>query len=259
MTAAEIPQPHPAAEIFPLMSGADFDALVADIRENGQREPIILHDGLILDGRNRARACEAIGILPRTVAWDGPGTPDAFVISMNLHRRHLSESQRGLIAARLANVKNGEVGRGHEKSGRQICLPEAAKLLNVSVGTVQHAKKVLSEGTSEEIAAVERGDAAASTIAKQINTGLPPAKRKAAREASMAHAGKNPERIQRAQMQADIWAKLGGALDALVALPLPADVADIVNKSPNRRRSVDGKLARSLQWLKDFADACRRD
>ena len=64
---------------------------------------------------------------------------------------------------------------------------------------------------------------------------------------------------QQAQMQADIWAKLGGALDALVALPLPADVADIVNKSPNRRRSVDGKLARSLQWLKDFADACRRD
>ena len=62
---------HPAANIFPLMEGADFEALVADIAEHGQREAIVLHDRLILDGRNRYRACERIGLRPVTREWEG--------------------------------------------------------------------------------------------------------------------------------------------------------------------------------------------
>ena len=53
---------HPAAEIFPLMSDEEFKGLVADIQEHGLREPIVLHDGKVLDGRNRVRACEELGI-----------------------------------------------------------------------------------------------------------------------------------------------------------------------------------------------------
>jgi hypothetical protein len=62
-------------------------------------------------------------------AW--PTTLPTFVVSMNLHRRHLNESQRAMIAARLANIKHGQVGRGHEKSESEISISEAASLLNV--------------------------------------------------------------------------------------------------------------------------------
>ena len=63
---------HPAAAIFPLLEGTEFDSLVADIRENGLRESIWLErDGRILDGRNRLRACEVAGIEPRFRTYDG--------------------------------------------------------------------------------------------------------------------------------------------------------------------------------------------
>jgi hypothetical protein len=46
---------HPAANLFPLMDpeSKEFKDLVENIRQKGQVEPAVLHDGKILDGRNR--------------------------------------------------------------------------------------------------------------------------------------------------------------------------------------------------------------
>ncbi len=82
---------HEAAGLFPPMSEAEFEALVADISENGLREPIVTFSGKILDGRHRWRACKRLNLSPTMVEWDGGGSPMAFVASMNLHRRHLDE------------------------------------------------------------------------------------------------------------------------------------------------------------------------
>ena len=71
---------HPLANIFPLIDGAAFDELVADIKSHVLREPIWLYDGQILDGRNRYRACNAAGIEPRFTAYEG-NDPVALVIS----------------------------------------------------------------------------------------------------------------------------------------------------------------------------------
>ena len=70
---------HPAAALFPLLEGADFEALVADIRANGLHEAIWLdHDGRILDGRNRLRACETAGVEPRFQTYEQRNVTCAF-------------------------------------------------------------------------------------------------------------------------------------------------------------------------------------
>jgi len=48
---------HPAANIFPLLEGDEFEAFKADVKRHGQRETIWTFEGKILDGRNRHRAC----------------------------------------------------------------------------------------------------------------------------------------------------------------------------------------------------------
>jgi len=180
MAASDELKPHPAAEIFPLMTGAHFDALVADIKQNGQREPIIIYNDTILDGRHRYKACLQLGIDPVTTAWEPKGTPEAFVISKNLHRRHLNESQRAMIAKKLARLELGD------NQHAQICAPsqdQAADLLKVSRRTVQHAAVVLDRAAPEMVQAVELGKIPVSTAAQLAH--LPKA-----RQCEIASAGR---------------------------------------------------------------------
>ena len=85
----------------------EFETLVADIRKNGLREPIWLHqDGRVLDGRNRYRACGRAGVEPRFQTYIGPDDSIlAFVVSLNLHRHHLNESQRAMVVVLDAPVR----------------------------------------------------------------------------------------------------------------------------------------------------------
>jgi hypothetical protein len=93
---------HPAAELFPMLVDSEIAELAKDIAAKGLVEPLVVWDGLLLDGRNRRRACEMAGVEPRFVEWHGEGgSPVAFIAARNLHRRHLSESQRAAIAAQV--------------------------------------------------------------------------------------------------------------------------------------------------------------
>jgi ParB-like chromosome segregation protein Spo0J len=240
--------------------GSEFDDLVADIRENGQREPIVVHDGLILDGRNRYRACQVLGFEPMMVEWDQHGTPEAFVTSMNLHRRHLNESQRALIAAKITNMKRGDSLSQRRDDGipsSTTSAAQAGEMLKVHRTTVNAAKKILCEGTPEEISQIERGEASVYRIAKAIRQGLSPAKRKLNGEKTRSDVGKNPERIQRMQINGEIWGRLRSALENLTSLPLPTEVAPIA-RAMDKARLVDDRLLRSLKWLEEFTDAWTR-
>ena len=113
--------------------------------------------------RNSARACKELGIEPKTRVWKGKD-PVAFVVSANLHRRHLDESQRGMVAAKLANMP---AYRPKESTSKDVLISQdkAASTLNVSVATTQRAKHVLDNGTDELIQAVEGGQLPVATAA----------------------------------------------------------------------------------------------
>lgn len=97
---------HPLASLFQLTDGEAYTALVEDIRAHGLNHPIVLYQGMILDGRNRYRACLDAGVPVRTVEYEGDD-PWAFVCSENLRRRHSSESQSAMGATRLAKLPKG--------------------------------------------------------------------------------------------------------------------------------------------------------
>ena len=97
---------HPLAELFPLMEGPGFEELVADIKANGLIHPLTVCEGMLLDGRNRLRACEEAGVAPSYEIYAGPD-PLGFILSQNVARRHLDGSQRAMIAARLETFAHG--------------------------------------------------------------------------------------------------------------------------------------------------------
>ncbi len=162
---------HPAAEMYPLMTGADFDELVEDIRKYGQKEAVTMIGELVLDGRNRIRGCVVNGIEPEKKQWVRNSSPEDFVVSMNEKRRHLTEGQRIMRAARMATMKRGDAAA--QKADRPIgpstlSVDEAARVNKVKPRSVKRGKIVVREGTPEEIAAVERGEVSVSKAAKRI-------------------------------------------------------------------------------------------
>jgi N6-adenosine-specific RNA methylase IME4 len=164
---------HPLANLFPLIEGAEFDDLAADIRAHGQHEDIVLLENKILDGRNRYRACGEAGIEPRFVPFqpDHHGSPLEFVLSKNLRRRHLNESQRAMVAAKLANMRQGERTDQPSANLQKVAQADAARLLNVSSRTVADAVKVAKDAAPELQRAVDHGRLSVSqaAIAARLN------------------------------------------------------------------------------------------
>ncbi len=169
---------HPFAEIFPLIEGADFEALVADIRAKGLRSKIVLYEGMILDGRNRFRACEAAGVPADFEAYRGTD-PLGFVLSLNLSRRHLNETQRALVAAKLETLSHGgarsappadAAGKPHQDANLhlEISRAKAAELLHVSPRSVASAKEILSRGDAALVNVAMQGKIAVSAAAAAL-------------------------------------------------------------------------------------------
>ena len=148
---------HPLCSIFPPMSDEEFDRLRDDIAKHGQRQPILLFDGQILDGRHRHDACLLLKIEPKFETFTGTfDEAESLVLSLNLARRHLDSSQRGMVATRLAKLERGSsLNRSIDPSA--MTQAEAATRLNVSVPTVKRAKYVNEHAAPEVIAEVDAG------------------------------------------------------------------------------------------------------
>jgi protein gp37/ParB-like chromosome segregation protein Spo0J len=169
---------HPFADKFPLLEGGEFEELVADIKQNGLREPIVLTNdkATLVDGRNRYRACDAAGVdlvyetLParytETMILD-------LIVSENVKRRHLNAGQLSMLALDYEKAIAAAAHRGpsKEKSADRPTTPsrstdKAAKAVGAADRTVQRAKAVQRD--APDLAdKVRKGELALDAAAKQ--------------------------------------------------------------------------------------------
>ncbi len=199
-------KPHPLSEIFPAMEGAEFAALLVDVKAHGLIQPLVMYQGKILDGRNRARACLQLGIKPKTVDYRGDD-PLGYVLSLNLNRRHLTPTQRAIVAENIVTCTHGgtrvspikQDGEVRSKGSRDPLVPEvsrekAAKIMDTSPGTMKRVRKVLDHGTDELKTAMKAAKVDANTAAKLVDA---PAKtQKAAAEGGKAVAREIVRKIE---------------------------------------------------------------
>ncbi len=171
---------HPLSAAFPSMSADDFQALKDDIEINGQREPVMIFEGMVLDGWHRYRACIELSIKPTQFNFPAEDDPVVFVKSQNLHRRHLTASQRAaaIVACSAwhpAHRQKKQTSTGPLLSGKKVeaasTLPKTNKQIAAEAGvttrTVSDVKTAQKAGlidavrdgalTAEQAAKVARG------------------------------------------------------------------------------------------------------
>ena len=179
---------HPYADLFPMMAEPELRELAADIKANGLGEPVVLLMGMILDGRNRFAACELAGVPVRTTEFDGDDAL-AFVLSKNLKRRHLTESQRAMLAADLANLSKGQnkpktpqkreenaedapIGASDGEPETPVIIaisqPEAAKVVGASKRSTQRAAKVKEVGGEKLADEVRQGRKTVAAAEREV-------------------------------------------------------------------------------------------
>ncbi len=161
---------HPACELFPKLGDSDLHELANNIKENGLIDPIVLLDGKVLDGRNRLAACEIAGVTPRFKEFEGEGSPLAWVVATNLYRRHLTPSQRAVVAFDLLPMLEVEAKERQRRSpgrGKKLAKPLAtlssgkssqfaAKIAKSNSAYVEKVKSI-SKKAPEIIAEVKSG------------------------------------------------------------------------------------------------------
>jgi hypothetical protein len=120
---------HPLSAVFPAMTDVAFAEFRADIAQNGLQQPIIVFEDQILEGWHRYRACRDTGTPARFEHFDGDEVAArTFVVTANVKRRHLNESQRGLIAARMAQLPHGGDRKSDQRTNSSLDVAGAAEL-----------------------------------------------------------------------------------------------------------------------------------
>lgn len=145
---------HEIANIFPLMTDEEMCELTQDIKANGLKQPIILYEGKIYDGRNRYQACVSASVDPKFTEYKG-NTPYSDVMSLNMQRRHLTAGQKAMIASdilpdlqkesKISKIRKNVFIEAESKSWKDRPVEIVSKLLNVGSPSIQFAKKLKKE------------------------------------------------------------------------------------------------------------------
>lgn len=246
---------HPAANIFPILSADDFQRLVEDIKANGQREPVKMLDGKIVDGRHRFRACVQLGLMPDTEDVEVTD-PVAYVISLNLMRRHLTVSERAAIAvdieARYAEEARGRQAKTRISSSQPVQIPVVAKLQPAKLQPEKSAEKAAKHmGVSPRtVAAAKRLKEQNPAAFQEVKAGkvtLEDAKREVARSAPPP-AASELSFIDAKKAEAARMGEIKGELHRLVTELL--EIADTPIGVYLKKQALDSALCQLKQAIK---------
>ena len=183
---------HPLAEILPEIKDEEFATLAEDIKNHGQLETIKLYKKKVVDGRHRLRVCELLDTTPIVeditdyIDTEYDGNIADYIISENLHRRHLSASQKALVLAELARLGHGErqdYAEAHQCASAPLTQRQKAAVGGHSRRTQQNADKV-AEKCVDEIKDLVKNDEATVKDAAKIADKPPEVQRAAAKAVS---------------------------------------------------------------------------
>ncbi len=244
LDAAELDKlaPHPIADLFPPLTGDDYLRLHAEIAQHGIpiTNTVTLFEGMILSGRARAGIARQLRIPVPVIRYEDlgyEGTPLDYAIAQNCYRGHYTVGQRIMIAARIANMRQGErTDIQPSATWQKVSQEQAAQQVGVSVRSVARGKYILDNGTLEEIEAAVEGQEDPGPLAARIRRRL-------------YGGGKPPEpedNIDRALM------RLEDALEAIgVFRRLHVDITEVVTRLENHEQWD------SLEKLHKLLDAYR--
>jgi hypothetical protein len=235
---------HEACAAWPEMSPAELRDLSNDILANGLREPITLTpNGQLLDGRNRALACQMAGVDPTTMVYDGD--PWLFSLSKNKHRRHLTTDQIAIVAAKLATRGEGGDGSNQHKGATGSAEPVAPALSIAQVAAaagvpetaIKSAKTVLRDGTPQEI--------------KRVKTGAVPLRKTADKVRDRKRSPSTVKKAEPAQKVEKAPAAEGGPIDAVAR--------EIISKTSDGKWRSLSRVASAVNFAPSAVkDALRR-
>lgn len=238
---------HPAAQLFPLIEGEAFDDLVADIKAHGLRESAWLNrEGVLLDGRNRIRACQRAGIKPTFREFDGTDEV-GFIVSLNLKRRQLSKSQAAMLAVDILPMYEAEA---KERQGtRTDLVADSKSTSNIVAPVPQSFPKARDNAASatgvsgRAVGQAKRITESAPDLAQQVRQGKTTLKEAEAE-------------VRARQAKARAEAERKAELDALLAR-LNAGETVVMNMRDDLARALEGRgllvrIDRGSPWGNPF-------
>lgn len=165
---------HPLCTLFPRMSGYEFECLKLDIKENGLRTPITTYRGMILDGGNRYKACVDLNINPLYEEFSGSAI-GAFVLTSNLHRRHLTPAQSAAIVASVQDwSKSQSVGKPKCATNSTLDTAKSRSAQSGASLATQRKADAVAKANPELAAKVGRGEISLNAATREVAPQLAP-------------------------------------------------------------------------------------
>jgi len=152
---------HPAAEVLPMMSAQEIQALADDIRASGLRVPITVCHGHVIDGRNRLRACEIAGVPPVYEFRNDIDDVPMWVWSLNGERRHLASQEQKVLIWRKLHLMSEEV------QAKLKAVKDAERKAKAEAAKAQH--EVSRPYAGEKMEVVQSGPVASTPSPKPVH------------------------------------------------------------------------------------------